>query len=76
MKFMKLSKIFHLLSIGAGVAGIIALVGAYIAGPNGTVMGFTQNHLFIDAGIRMLVAIWLQLAALHHMKLDEKGRIL
>ncbi|MEK7063341.1 MAG: hypothetical protein AAB955_01455 [Patescibacteria group bacterium] len=73
---MKLSKVLHLLSIIAGIAGVVALVGAYIAGPTGTVLGFTQNHLFIDAAIRILLAIWLQLATLHHMKLEEKGEII
>ncbi len=32
---MKLSKILHVLSIIAGLAGVVALVGAYIAGPTG-----------------------------------------
>ena len=72
---MKLSKIFHVLSVIAGLAGFIALVGAYIAGPNGMVMGFTQNHLFIDAGIRLLLAVYLQLATIHHMMLEKKGEI-
>lgn len=72
---MKLSKLFHVLSVIAGVAGIVALVGAYSAGPNGTVFGFSQNHLFIDAGIQILIAIWLQLATLHHMMLERKGEI-
>ncbi len=76
LKNMKLSKVLHVLSIIAGLAGVFALVGAYIAGPDGTLNGFTQNHLFIDAGIRILLAIWLQLATLHHMKLEEKGEFI
>ena len=48
---MKLSKVLHVLSVIAGVAGVVALVGAYIAGPSGTMFGFTQNHLFVDAGL-------------------------
>ncbi|TAK58580.1 hypothetical protein EPO14_01920 [Patescibacteria group bacterium] len=72
---MKISKILHVVSVIVGVAGIVALVGAYIAGPSGTVFGLNQNHLFIDAGIRILIAIWLQLATLHHMTLEKKGEI-
>lgn len=72
---MKISKILHVVSVVVGVAGIVALVGAYIAGPSGTVFGFNQNHLFIDAGISILIAIWLQLATLHHMMLEKKGEI-
>lgn len=62
----------HVASIILGFAGIIALVGAYIAGPQGAIFGFSQDHLFIDAGLRILLAIWFQLAAIHHMKLEEK----
>ena len=73
---MKLSKILHIVSVIAGLAGVVALVAAYIAGPGGTFWGFSQNHLFVDAGIRILLAIWLQLAALHHMKLEERGEVI
>lgn len=73
---MKLSKVFHVVTIIVGLAGVVALVGAYIAGPTGTILGFTQEHLFKDAGIRILLAILLQLATMHHMKLEEKGEIL
>ncbi len=52
---MKLSKLFHVISIIAGLAGITALVGAYIAGITGEIFGFSQNHLFIDAGLRILL---------------------
>lgn len=72
---MKISKILHVVSVVVGVAGIVALVGAYSAGPDGTAFGFTQNHLFIDAGISILIAIWLQLATVHHMMLEKKGEV-
>ncbi len=73
---MKLSKIFHILGAIAGWVGVIALLGAWSAGENGTAFGFTSAHLFTDATILVLIAIWMQLATMHHMKLEEKGEII
>ncbi len=73
---MKISKILHMISIIFGLAGMVALIGVYIAGPNGTVLGMTQDHLFKDASVHILVAIWLQIATIHHMKLEEKGELI
>lgn len=73
---MKLSKIFHIVSVIVGLVGVIALLGAWNAGVSGTAFGFTQNHLFMDAIVLVLIAIWMQLATMHHMKLEEKGEII
>ncbi len=73
---MKLSKIFHILGAIMGWVGVIALFGAWNAGTSGTAFGFTQNHLFMDAIILVLIAIWMQLATIHHMKLEEKGEVI
>ncbi len=73
---MKLSKIFHVLGAIAGWVGVITLLGAWNAGTSGTTFGFTQSHLFMDAIILVLIAIWMQLATVHHMKLEEKGEII
>lgn len=70
---MKLSKIFHVLSVVAGLAGLATLVGAWLANQNGTMMGFSEIHLFNDTVALLLVAIWLQLATMHHMMLEKKG---
>ncbi len=70
---MKLSKIFHVASVLAGLLGVVMLLGAWVAGENGTAFGFTQPHLFMDAIVLVLIAIWVQLATIHHMKLEENG---
>jgi len=70
---MKLSKVFHVGSVIAGFWGILALIGAWLAGENGTIWGFSQQHCFFDAIILMLIAIWLAVSTMHHMKLEEKG---
>ncbi|MSU45478.1 MAG: hypothetical protein EXS47_02520 [Candidatus Zambryskibacteria bacterium] len=73
---MKLSKLFHVLGAVVGWVGVIALLSAWLAGENGMMFGFTQTHLFIDAAILVLIAIWMQLATMHHMKLEKKGEII
>ncbi|MDP1625252.1 MAG: hypothetical protein Q8L64_05830 [bacterium] len=73
---MKLSKILHVLSIIAGFLGVLALIGAWLAGENGTVLGFSQQHCFYDAIVLVLVAIWLQLATMHHMMLEKHHEVI
>ncbi len=73
---MKLSKVFHVLNVIIGFVGVIALFSAWIAGKNGTVLGFNQDHLFKDAQILILIAIWISIATIHHLKLEEKGKII
>ncbi len=73
---MKLSKVFHVLNVIVGFVGVFALLSAWIAGENGTVLGFNQDHLFKDAQILILIAIWISIATVHHMKLEEKGEII
>ncbi len=73
---MKLSKIFHVIGAIAGLVGVIMLLGAWNAGTSGTTFGSTQPHLFMDAIVLVLIAIWMQLATMHHMKLEEKGEVI
>ncbi len=72
---MKLSKILHVVSVVAGFWGVLALIGAWLAGENGTIWGFSQQHCFYDAIILVLIAIWSQLGAMHHMMLEKNGEI-
>jgi len=73
---MKLSKMLHVGSVIAGFWGISALVGAWLAGENGTIWGFSQQHCFFDAIILMLIAIWLAISTMHHMMLEKNGEII
>lgn len=53
-------------SIVVGVIGILSLIGAWLAGESGLFLGFSQKHLFADAGLLLLIAIWLKLGAIYH----------
>ena len=70
---MKLSKIGHALSIVAGVAGIVTALAGAKAGAASMVWGLSREHLFLCAGLLMLIAIWFAIGTIHHIKLEERG---
>lgn len=70
---MKISKVLHVVSVMAGFLGVLALVGAWCASKQGLVLGMDETHLFRDATVLVLIAIWLQVATMHHMMLEKKG---
>ena len=67
---MKLSKFIHLMSLIVGVVGALALVGAWAAGENETVLGLTQTHLFYDAIVLELIAIAASVCTLVRLELE------
>lgn len=73
---MKISKVLHIVSVLAGFWGVLALVGAWLAGQDGTIWGFSQQHCFYDAIVLVLIAIWLQLATMHHIMLEKKNEMI
>ena len=73
---MKFSKILHVLSVVVGYAGVFAFLGAIIGGSDNLVFGITKIDALACAGILILIAIWLQLATIHHMMLEKKGELI
>ncbi len=73
---MKLSKILHVLDVIVGLGGIVTAVVAVMAGTNSLVWGLTREHLFLCAGVLMLIAIWLAVNTIHHVMLEAKGEII
>ena len=73
---MKISKALHVVSVISGFLGVVALIGAWCASRNGPVWGMSEAHLFMDAIVLVLIAIWLQIATMHHMMLEKKGEII
>lgn len=69
---MKILKVLHVVSVVAGFLGVLALVGAWCASKQGLVLGMDEIHLFRDATVLVLIAIWLQLGTIHHMMLENK----
>ncbi len=69
---MKISKILHVVSVIVGFVGVIAFVGAIIGN---RVFGITKIDALLCAAILILIAIWTQVATIHHMMLEKKGEI-
>lgn len=73
---MKLSKLIHAISVLVGFAGVITFVIAILGGDNNVAFGITKVDALLCAGILILIATWLQIAAIHHMMLEKKGEII
>ena len=70
---MKKSKLIHLSSIILGVWGGFALIFAWLADDSGTIMGFSQQHLYNDAFILELIAISAGVCALYRRQMEREG---
>ena len=70
---MKLSKVLHVVSVLVGFIGVITFLGAVFNSVNGMVFGITKMDSLLCSAILILIAIWIQIATIHHMKLEEKG---
>ncbi|OGZ74078.1 MAG: hypothetical protein A2908_02670 [Candidatus Staskawiczbacteria bacterium RIFCSPLOWO2_01_FULL_38_12b] len=73
---MKLSKLMHGTGVVVGFVGIIAFIGAIVGGVDNSVFGVTKIDALLCAGILILIAIWIQIATIHHMMLEKQGEII
>ena len=73
---MKLSKLLHVVSIIVGFIGVIFFAGAILGGSDNLVFGITKADALLCTAILILIAIWVQIAAIHHMMLEKKGEII
>ena len=78
---MKLSKVMHVLSVISGVLGVLSFLGLFgggmMSGFSG-MMGYGQGYTSMPIGgmVLILIAIWLQIATIHHMMLEKKGEVI
>lgn len=73
---MKFSKLMHVVSVASGFVGVIVFVGAILGGSDNLVFGITKFDALACAAILILIAIWVQIATIHHMMLEKKGEII
>ncbi len=73
---MKFSDVLHVFSVIAGLAGLAMSAFAVLVWPADTVwFGVTREIMLLCSVTTLLAAIWLQLATMHHMMLEKRGRI-
>lgn len=73
---MKFSKLMHVISVIVGFAGVVAFIAAILGGSDNNVFGVTKFDALFCAGILILIAIWTQIATIHHMMLEKRGEII
>ncbi|MBI4038742.1 hypothetical protein HY384_02170 [Candidatus Daviesbacteria bacterium] len=72
---MKPSKLMHIASIIVGFVGIISFASAILGGSDNLVFGITKTDALLCSAILILIAIWTQIATIHHIMLEKKGEI-
>lgn len=77
---MKISKVLHVLSVISGVFGVFSFLGVWGGGMMfgfSGMMGYGQGYASMPMGsiAFILIAIWLQIATIHHVMLEKKGEI-
>ena len=73
---MKFSKLMHVGSVIVGLAGTVTFIAAVIGGADNLVFGITKIDALLCAGILLLIAIWVQIATIHHIMLEKTGEII
>lgn len=71
---MKFSKLMHVASVIVGFAGVISFLIA-VFGNAESVFGITKADTLACAAILILIAIWTQIATIHHMMLEKRGEL-
>lgn len=73
---MKLSKLFHVISVVLGLIGMAMSAFAVLFWPAEVVwFGLTREVMFLCSITSLLAAIWIQIATIHHMMLEKRGEI-
>ncbi len=65
----------HLVSIVTGFAGVIVFISAMLGGAS-SVFGISKFDTLFCAALLLLIAIWVQIATIHHMMLEKHGEII
>ncbi|MEK9159252.1 MAG: hypothetical protein AAB383_00830 [Patescibacteria group bacterium] len=73
---MKLSKLMHIISVLVGFTGIVTFAASVLGGADNLVFGITKADALACTAILILIAIWIQIATIHHMMLEKKGEII
>ena len=66
----------HVVSVVVGLTGVVSFAAAILGGADNLVFGVTKVDALLCAAILILIAIWLQIATIHHMMLEKRGEII
>ncbi len=66
----------HIISVLVGFTGIVTFAASVLGGADNLVFGITKADALACTAILILIAIWIQIATIHHMMLEKKGEII
>ena len=66
----------HIASVIVGFVGVVTFATAIIGGTDNLVFGVTKTDALLCTMILILIAIWVQIATIHHMMLEKRGEII
>ena len=72
---MKLSKMMHVVSVVVGFIGVASFLATVFGSAEAT-FGITKMDALACSAILILIAIWGQIGAIHHMMLEKRGEII
>lgn len=72
---MKLSKLMHVISVVVGLIGVVTFLATVFGSADNLVFGVTKVDALLCSGILILIAIWIQIATIHHMMLEKRGEV-
>lgn len=61
----------HVATMAAAALGTLSLLGAWLVGDTGRILGLDREHLYLNAGVLLLLAIALGVGTVIHL-LEEK----
>ncbi|MEK7183486.1 MAG: hypothetical protein AAB776_02510 [Patescibacteria group bacterium] len=71
---MKFSELLHVISVIIGLAGVVTVIKAVLMAADALMLGVSREHLLFCSIILFLMAIWIQLATIHHVMLEKQGK--
>jgi len=72
---MRPSKLMHVASVIVGCIGVIVFLITVFGSADAT-FGITKADALACSAILILIAIWTQVATVHHMMLEKNGQII
>ncbi len=66
----------HVISIIVGFIGVAVFIITIFGGSDNLVFKISKIDALLCSAILILIAIWIQIATIHHMMLEKKGEVI
>ncbi len=63
----------HMATMAVATFGTLSLLGAWFVGDTGRILGLDREHLYLNAGVLLLLAIALGIGTIIHLLEEREG---